>query len=276
MSKLMRANLERLRKSKMLWISMAVMVFYCTFLCVGEYVSTRKYDAYIFGEYVLFGFLPVIGILISVFISLFVGIEYSDGTIRNKIVTGQTRNSIYLAELFTGTLMTLAVWTVSMITMILLGFLLFDGFKMDINHLILLTVCSLLSSLVYAPVFHMVAMICSSKTHTAIINILLAFGIMFLGIYLSQSLWAPEMMEQVVYTVNGGITNSEMVPNPAYISGMKREIYQFLCDLLPGGQVIQIVSLDILHPYRMIIGDIVMMLVSTAAGMFFLNKKDIK
>lgn len=276
MRKLMRANFERLWKNKLFWAGMAVMVLYCVFLSVGEYVNTRKYDAYIFAEYVLFGFLPVVGVLVSVFISQFVGTEYSDGTIRNKIVTGQSRNHIYLTELFGGAVMTVTVWIVSILTMVLLGFLLFDGFRMNMGHLMMLTILSLFSCLIYTSVFHMIAMICPNKTHTAIINMLLAFGILFLGIYLTQSLWAPEMIEQAALTVNGTVSEFELVPNPNYISGVKREIYQFLCDILPGGQVIQIVSLDVLHPYRMIVGDVVIMLVSTVAGMFFLNKKDIK
>ena len=39
------------------------------------------------------------GLVAAVFISLFVGSEYSDGTIRNKLVVGHSRMRIYLANL---------------------------------------------------------------------------------------------------------------------------------------------------------------------------------
>ena len=47
--------------------------------------------------------LQVVGILISIFYSLFLGTEYNDGTIRNKLIVGHKRETIYLASFITGT-----------------------------------------------------------------------------------------------------------------------------------------------------------------------------
>lgn len=44
-----------------------------------------------------FAYSFFIGILSAIFCSLFTGTEYSDGTIRNKIVVGHSRISIYLS-----------------------------------------------------------------------------------------------------------------------------------------------------------------------------------
>ncbi len=42
----------------------------------------------------------MLGIILSVFISLFIGAEYEYGTIRNKIISGYDRSEIYLANIF--------------------------------------------------------------------------------------------------------------------------------------------------------------------------------
>lgn len=47
----------------------------------------------------LFEGLPLMGLVSAIFTSLFIGSEYSDGTIRNKLVVGHSRMRIYLANL---------------------------------------------------------------------------------------------------------------------------------------------------------------------------------
>ena len=46
-------------------------------------------------------FVLMSGVVLSAFCSLFVGAEYSDGTIRNKIAVGHSRAAVYLANLVT-------------------------------------------------------------------------------------------------------------------------------------------------------------------------------
>lgn len=42
-----------------------------------------------------------IGIILAVFCSLFIGTEHNDRTIRNKIIVGQKRETIYLSNMIT-------------------------------------------------------------------------------------------------------------------------------------------------------------------------------
>ena len=47
-----------------------------------------------------FGCALFIGIVMAVFCSLFIGTEYSEGTIRNKIIIGQKRGTVYLSNFY--------------------------------------------------------------------------------------------------------------------------------------------------------------------------------
>ena len=68
----------------------------------------------------------------------------------------------------------------------------------------------------------------------------LGFGFLFLSIYIFSELAQPEMIQQYVQTSGGGIT--EWVKNPAYVDGTKREIYEWLLDVNPTGQAMQVTS----------------------------------
>ncbi len=85
-----------------------------------------------------------------------------------------------------------------------------------------------------------------------------------------------EDMEISIEGADGMDFALETVKNPHYVSGLRREIYQFFLDFLPSGQVMQIGSRTALHPYLMGVYSMIIIVVSNLAGMFFFEKKDIK
>ncbi len=106
------------------------------------------------------------------------------------------------------------------------------------------------------------------------ICILTAFALFFVTISLYSALAQPEMSEAAVMT--DGEMSIEMMPNPNYISGIKREIYQFFLDFLPSGQCAQIANLEAPHPIRMGIYSVIIIVLSNVLGIFGFRKKDIK
>ena len=56
-----------------------------------------------------FGCALFIGIVMAVFCSLFIGTEYSEGTIRNKIIIGQKRGTVYLSNFITCSLVSVVM-----------------------------------------------------------------------------------------------------------------------------------------------------------------------
>ena len=64
--------------------------------------------------------------------------------------------------------------------------------------------------------------------------------------------------------------------NPYYVSGMKRQIYEFLLDLTPGGQVIQISEMGVKQPAMLALYDGLILLVVTGFGICFFRCRDLR
>lgn len=88
MSRLLYAGLYRLKKNKVYWSSFAVILAYGTFIYVSQYHNMRKYDFEFTLETAFFQFAMLMGVVTAVVVSMNVGTEYGDGTIRNKLVLG--------------------------------------------------------------------------------------------------------------------------------------------------------------------------------------------
>ena len=89
MSKLLSANIIRLRKEKVFWLVMAVMFILGAGIPISIKIAEIRLGTYngidaVFGQFAIF-----IGVVSAIFCSFFVGREYSDGTIRNKIISGK-------------------------------------------------------------------------------------------------------------------------------------------------------------------------------------------
>ena len=88
MRNLMSAAWLRVRKNKVFWGAMILMVFFAVNSRLDQYVQRKRFGVEATLETSFFDFIMFASILMSVFISLFLGTEYGEGTIRNKIVVG--------------------------------------------------------------------------------------------------------------------------------------------------------------------------------------------
>ena len=98
MTRLLHAGFYRLKRNKVFGGCLLVIMIYNLFILLSQYHSMVE-DGY---EYTLdplyFNFLALIGILISLLVSLFIGTDYHDGTFRNKLICGLSRTSVYLSN----------------------------------------------------------------------------------------------------------------------------------------------------------------------------------
>ena len=99
MSKLLYANFFRLWRNRLFQIGLGFMFFAGSFLVFQQYRQLVGYGINVKLDSTMFGYTIMIGVISSIFCSLFVSTDYNDGTIRNKVITGSRRAEIYIANL---------------------------------------------------------------------------------------------------------------------------------------------------------------------------------
>ena len=158
------------------------------------------------------------------FVSLFVGTEYSDGTIRNMFVSGQKRGAVYLANLITCIIVGAIMCVLYIVPYICISIPLLGSFTCGITPVILLTLAAVVLMIAFASIFTLISMPCTSKAYSAVACILLSFLLLFIGIYITSSLNEPEYYDSFSYIENGVEMTEEKELNPHYLSGTKREV----------------------------------------------------
>lgn len=243
MRKLLSANLSRLWINKAFWLTAIIMSSAEGFICLlllGQ--DSMPMD------YILFISLQGIGILASVFFSLFLGTEYSDGTIRNKLIVGHKRSSIYMASFITGIIAVTIIYLAGVLTGSVIGIISFASPNYSIGQIAIAGVIGWLASVSYISIFNLVGMLSSSKAKTSIICILTAFILVFAGL--------------TVYAILSG--------------GSQNVVYQFLLEFNPFGQTMQTMSIDIASPWKLAAYSLLLSSLLTSLGLCIFQKKDLK
>lgn len=280
MSRLLSADFAKLRKNKFFWICMAGMFLFGVFMAIMDYISTLQY-----GDYeaqitnVLFIYPLVVAILIPAFVSLFVGTEYSDGTIRNKMIIGHTRTGIYLSGLIVCSVAGIGFCVSYIIGVLLAGLPLYTIDTGILEGVAKLVLCSFAMSVAFTALCILTAMLCQNKALTAVINILAACFLLIISIYIMSRLREPEFYSgYTLNTATGEIDVSEEEPNPDYLRGTEREVYQFLNDFLPTGQAVNLPGQGELSqsPGLLAAYSASIIIVSTGIGVFAFKKRDVK
>ena len=112
------------------------------------------------------------------------------------------------------------------------------------STLVMYGLFSLITTWACVSLFTMAAMIVANRAVAVALCIVLAFGLYFLGQFLTIGLSQPELLQGgLIWRPDGTFQMADPAPNPSYISGFKRQVYQFLYELTPGGQCFQIVNM---------------------------------
>lgn len=277
MSRLLCAGFSRLKKSKCFWACMIFMFLYAVFMRWTQYMDSKSWGYLSSMDDGFFSYTALIGILLSAFISLYIGTEYSDGTLRNKLVIGHTRPAIYLSNLIVcltaGLLMCLSFLCASLFA----GMALVEPFQGSVREIIILTVTSFMMTFSFTALLTLTAMICQNRAITAVINILAVFFLLFASLMIASYLNQPEMYDAYSYTDESGeLINVEAEPNPNYPRGATRKVYEFLEDFLPSGQVMQFNMSTPEEPAFLCLYSGTILLVSTGVGISIFREKNIK
>lgn len=275
MNNLLKANFSRLFHDKLFKIFTAVMFLAGTALPLIYYVKSGSADAF-FIDLSLFTYIFIVAVLLSVFTALFIGNEYSCGTLRNKITAGHRRESIYFANLLTSSAAGIIFCLAYIVPHMALGLLLSGRLEASPAKIAAYIALSFALTVVFSSVFTVIAMLCQSKAHTVAACILTVFALLFLGVYITSALNEPEILPGYSYTENGVTYEEEATENPNYISGTKRQVYEFLEDFTPGNQALGIANINVSSPLRLFAYDVLIIALTSLFGTVFFKRKDLK
>lgn len=215
----------------------------------------------------------------ALFVGFFIGREYSDGTLRNKLTVGHSRGSIYLSNfVICAAAHIMGLFAAFIITLGLGIPLLSTSFS--VWEILIFCFTAIIASIALDAIYLLIAMLISSKSAQVAVLILGSFVMLFVTVYINEALSAPEYYTDYVVstTVDGEtkIEEGEQTKNPYYLTGNKRKIYEFFDEFLPVSQLYPTangVSRDLT---KYAIYDIIILIAVTEAGVLLFCKKDIK
>lgn len=278
MAQLLSAGFTRLFKNKLFWIGNLLMAGFFVFLVIQNYRSALKYpDIYYYtADTMMFAPFQIIGIFASCFTGMFLGTEYSDGTLRNKLVIGRTRIEVYLSNLILSFLASLFVSMVSILVTFALGIALFGAPMFAATKLLEEFMLGVLMLAAFAGIFTLLSMLISSRSISSVVCILFFFLLLIAATYINSRLDAREFVSpSYILSVDGVIQPSDPIPNPLYLQGMKRKIYEFFQALLPTAQGSLLMAHAAERPLVMAACSLGIMICTTVSGIFHFNRKNL-
>lgn len=286
MNKLLSAEFVRLFKSMIFRVCMLFSAGLGAFLVLMRWLDVKKHpsiyeqlgvecsnaDGLVFtgGIYLIFA--------MAVFIGIFVGTEYSDGTIRNKLTAGHTRGSIYLSKLIVCAAADIMIHFLYIVVVLIVGNLFIGGTTIKVTEALLFTLGSTAAVLAFTAILLLFSMLIQSKAAGSVVCLLATIIMLFATMMIWQRLSAPEYYEAYSYVDEdtGKTVSVEREKNPKYLEGTKREVYEFLNNVLPVSQIYQIVMNISDNIEWMALYDGIIIVVTTGVGMVVFKKKNLK
>ncbi|MEN6420054.1 MAG: ABC transporter permease [Clostridiaceae bacterium] len=273
MYNLLSLGFYRLWRDKVFWFGVTVALLTSVISMALAVKSAAAMTAEGYGPYSLdeyyFSMTPFSILFCAVFASMFIGTEYSEGTMRNKIVVGRTRAQIYVSN-YIICLVAGICFMAALLAGGLIGIPALGVWEIGLKGALVYMAISFLYTAAITGVFTLLCMLISNKAVAIVLSVLAALAIIVLvGTLPSNALGQPEFFRTSVET-------AEPLANPLYVSGFRRVFYQLILDCLPGGQAIQVANMGVERPLLSILSSVAISIGSMLIGLVAFRKKDIK
>lgn len=294
MNRLLRADFSRLFKRKLFWAEALFMIAYSIMNIFTSLMDGKQYGVVYYTEGNLFAGGMLGAFCMMVLVPFFIGAEYSDKTIRNKLIVGHGKEKVFLSNVITmlaagGILLTL--WNISFLTM---GSLLL-GFKNSFLEDALLCIEVYLALFTVIVLFVIVSMFITSRY----VSVTVGIGIfLFLFIYSISTIERLKAQEYLVeyFTQDGEYVNlddgiiiagddseaffsslvKKEVQNPSYISdGFGREALKTYLKVSPVAQLVGLCGYFETGFVWYIVSDNILILLLTFGGAWIYRRKEI-
>ncbi|MBR3759422.1 MAG: ABC transporter permease subunit [Ruminococcus sp.] len=331
MSRLLRANFARIFKSWYFQLGAVIFIVVNFIVPFSTYRDMQKYpefyhhdyefvdeltpeerDEYIRGmeretlhEGYMFStglFLPFIT---TVVIGLFIGTDYSDGTIRNKLVVGHKRKNVYLSNLITAISVSELIYLAGLATSYITARILFDNTILPASEIFMYILAGIFVTASWAAICTSVSMLFHSKAGCITLTLLFACAMSVFSAEIIMSLENPLYYDETVYMnsateeiVQLPTTIEKMTPNDLYMAGIdpeevdqyvsqkeedpnvphgiKRKVFKLINVATPGCQYIHIGDWEKSYNDTTILWSSLVILAVTSAGIFVFRKQNLK
>ena len=277
MSRLLNAGFFRLRRDKTFRIT-AVVVILISLINIPNSINswqTRTASGFVVTmEEFFFSLAPYAGVIFAVFVSLFLGTEHSDGTIRNKLIVGHTRRHIYLANFtvcFTADLFLLALWILGQIPL----FFTIGPMEMGMTGFAAYLAVAVCFTASLTAIFVLINMLFTNKAVSVVLSLAVWILLILAASGANDRLECPATIGGMAY-IDGEFVMMEEEPNPLYVTGFVRLLLENFRDLLPTGPAILMTNAAIENPGREMALSLLLTVLLIFAGVRLFQKKDLR
>ena len=278
MCKLIAANFHRFSRDRFSWCVVGIVVILSlasVFNSAGSFEAMAARGYAVSLEDCYFNQAPLIGAFLALLISMFLGTEFSEGTIRNKLCIGHKRNEIFLSNFITcafASIVLTAVWL--LICTLLFG--LIGPLEVEVSEFVGYIFVAMGFAVSFAALYTVIGSLSSNKAMTIIYTFAVFIILAMAASALDDRLCEPEINEIMTYNNYGAVVMQESAPNPLYLSGMIRTVCEVALELLPTGQALLLSNVAIEDPVRAISLSVVFTTVTLLVGSILFRRKDIK
>ena len=100
-------------------------------------------------------------------------------------------------------------------------------------------------------------------------------GLIVLASFCYNALCEPKYASGAVMTDSGFVVG-DPVPNPDYVSGALRQVYQAIVHILPTGQAILLANEELTHPLSSLAAELAITLATCGCGLALFERKNLK
>ena len=274
MRNLLHANFSRLKRDWVFWLCAGAMLVCSAGFMVNWCLEAQGHGYLPDLDMFYFRFSPALGFFYVIFSCLFLSVEYSEGTIRNKLAVGRTRREVYLSSfltVFAASLCVALAWLIGSLAGVpFLGF-----FTMGPAGAALCAAIVIGFTAAFSAIYTFIGLL-NDRRSVTVITVSVWLIMALASGFLSVALHEPEMVKNGIVSMEDGTVTAIMNPNPYYISGIRRAVYEFLVDLLPTGQADSLQNILLERPLRMLLSSAFITAAATFGGRKLFERKDLK
>lgn len=275
MYNLLNANFFRLRKNKVFWCIIGITLIIAIIFLISR-INTNNAGTTIGIDQILLDYLNIIGITLAIFTSFFIGEEFTNGAIRNKITVGYSRIKIYLSNLIISIVAGIIIELFYLIFVSIIGLPILGGLQMSISQFLVIFLNIIMIIITYSCIFTFIALLSNDVTISTVFSLIFVLIMIVVGSAVSLTANSPEYLNNTILNEEGKIVEVQ-IPNPNYLGIEKKQMAQTLLYIMPSGQATQIINYrDNTNYTVLILYSLCVSTTITILGLYAFNKDNLK